>query len=54
MPPALSIILSYPIWNLYSSFLDFDVCIGLASGTYMGYIAYDLVHCKNIFRSTVF
>lgn len=47
MPPAISISLAYPLYNLYAFFIPSAAvryCVG--AGTVFGYICYDMMHCE--------
>ncbi|TPX34057.1 hypothetical protein SmJEL517_g03238 [Synchytrium microbalum] len=44
MPPVLLAALSIPVWMIYLSVIPVWLAWPIASGTYFGYISYDLVH----------
>jgi hypothetical protein len=46
MPPALGMILSIPIWTLYSLLLPTGFGDAVVAGSYLGFVLYDLIHCK--------
>jgi hypothetical protein len=47
MPPALGMILAYPIWTLYEAILPLGIGPGVISGAMMGFVLYDMIHCKS-------
>lgn len=44
MPPALAVVLAYPIFMMYTAFIPHHYGLAVAGGTFMGYILYDLTH----------
>jgi hypothetical protein len=54
MPPALGMILAYPIWTLYEAILPLGIGPGVISGAMMGFVLYDMIHCKSSLESLFF
>lgn len=44
MPPVLTILLGFPLYLLAHGLFETHVADALMSGTYFGYICYDMVH----------
>lgn len=49
MPPVLLSILSLPVWTGYTTFWPGGAGHAMASGSFFGYVCYDLMHCKVVY-----
>ena len=45
MPPALGVILSWPIWTAHLLVLPAGYGDAIISGSFVGFVTYDLIHC---------
>jgi hypothetical protein len=50
MPPALGLILSLPIWKVFCVVYPRGVGDAISAGAYLGFVLYDMIHCKQFLK----